>query len=55
MDSVKLNKDGVAPIKAELDRLGALKDRKEVYALLGRDAEEKELWAYNVLYVALMK
>lgn len=35
MDSVKLNKDGVAPIKAELDQLGALKDKKELYALLG--------------------
>lgn len=35
MDSVKLNKDGVAPIKAELDQLAALKDKKELYALLG--------------------
>ena len=50
MDSVKLNKDGVAPIKAELDRLGALKDRKEVYALLG-EMQKKGIVAYNVLYV----
>ena len=50
MDSVKLNKDGVAPIKAELDCLGALKDRKEVYALLG-EMQKKGIVAYNVLYV----
>ena len=40
MDSVKLNKDGVAPIKAELDQLAALKDKKELYALLG-DMQKK--------------
>ena len=50
MDSVKLNKDGVAPIKAELDQLAALKDKKELYALLG-DMQKKGIIAYNVLYV----
>ena len=35
MDSVKLNQDGIAPIKAELDEIAALKDKKDVYALLG--------------------
>ena len=35
MDSVKLNQDGVTPIKAELDEIAALKDKKDVYALLG--------------------
>ena len=35
MDSVKLNQEGVAPIKAELDEIAALKDKKDVYALLG--------------------
>ncbi len=54
MDSVKLNKDGVAPIKAELDQLAALKDKKELYALLG-DMQKKGIIAYNVLYVALTK
>ena len=49
MDSVKLNNDGVAPIKPELDRLGALKD-KEVYALLG-ELQRKGIIAYNILYV----
>ena len=50
MDSVKLNKDGVAPIKAELDQLAALKDKKELYALLG-DMQKKGIIVYNVLYV----
>ena len=35
MDSVKLNQEGIAPIKAELEEIAALKDKKEVYALLG--------------------
>ncbi len=35
MDSVKLNQDGIAPIRAELDEIAALKDKKDVYALLG--------------------
>ena len=35
MDSVKLNQDGIAPIKAELEEIAALKDKKNVYALLG--------------------
>ena len=51
MDSVKLNKEGVAPIKAELGRLGALKDTKEVYALLG-DMQKRGIVAYNFLYVS---
>ena len=35
MDSVKLNQEGIAPIKAELEEIAALKDKKDVYALLG--------------------
>ncbi|MCD8183349.1 MAG: M13 family metallopeptidase [Bacteroides sp.] len=50
MDSVKLNNDGVTPIKAELEQLGALKDTKEVYALLG-NLQKKGIVAYNVVYV----
>lgn len=49
MDSVKLNNDGVAPIKPELERLGSLKD-KEVYALIG-ELQRKGIVAYNILYV----
>ncbi len=41
MDSVKLNKDGVAPIKAELDRLGALEGSERGLCITGRDAEER--------------
>ncbi len=35
MDSAKLNEEGFAPIKAELEEIAALKDKKDVYALLG--------------------
>ena len=35
MDSAKLNTDGAAPIKTELAEIAALKDKKDVYALLG--------------------
>jgi putative endopeptidase len=34
MDSVKLNADGMTPIKAELERLGAIKDKAEIYAVI---------------------
>lgn len=51
MDSAKLNKEGVAPIKAELDALGALKDSKDVYALLG-EMQKKGIVSYLALYVS---
>ena len=35
MDTVKLNAEGIAPIKAELEEIAALKDKKDIYALLG--------------------
>ena len=35
MDSVKLNADGIAPIRAGLEEIAALKDKRDVYALLG--------------------
>lgn len=38
MDSVKLNKEGVAPIKADLEQIASLKDKEAVYALLCRSA-----------------
>ena len=50
MDSVKLNKDGVTPIQPELEQLAALKDKKELYALLG-EMQKKGIVAYNVIYV----
>lgn len=51
MDSAKLNQEGVAPIKAELDALGALKDSKDVYALLG-EMQKKGIVSYLALYVS---
>lgn len=45
MDSAKLNSEGVAPIKAELDEIAALKDTKNVYALLG-SLERRGIGAY---------
>lgn len=51
MDSVKLNNDGVAPIRAELDRLAALRDKIEVFPLLG-ELQKKGVIAYNVVYVS---
>ena len=35
MDSAKLNAEGIAPIRTGLQEIAALKDKKEVYALLG--------------------
>ena len=34
MDSVKLNKEGAAPIKPELEKIGAIKDKAEIYPLI---------------------
>ena len=34
MDSVKLNQEGVAPIKAELAAIDALKDKGEILSLI---------------------
>ena len=33
MDSVKLNKEGAAPIKEEMEAINALKDKEEIYHL----------------------
>ena len=35
MDSVKLNQEGTAPIKPELEEIASLKNKADVYALLG--------------------
>lgn len=50
MDSVKLNKEGVEPIKADLEKIAALKDKKDVYALLA-DLRKEGTGAYLTLYV----
>ena len=51
MDSVKLNKEGVAPIKADLEQIASLKDKEAVYALLA-DLRKQGIGAYLGLYVA---
>lgn len=51
MDSVKLNKEGAAPIQAELDELARLKSSAEIYPLLARLAQEG-VNPYFYLYVA---
>ncbi|MGN0047835.1 MAG: M13 family metallopeptidase [Bacteroides sp.] len=50
MDSVKLNSDGVAPIREELAQIAALKEKGELYTLLG-DLQRKGVYAYLALYV----
>ena len=50
MDSVKLNQEGVMPIKAELEEIAALKDKKEVYALISSLAR-RGVGSYLALYV----
>ena len=38
MDSVKLNSDGVAPIKAQLDKIAAISDRKQIVPMIAEMA-----------------
>ena len=50
MDSVKLNSDGVAPIREELAQIASLKEKGELYTLLG-NLQRKGVYAYLALYV----
>lgn len=50
MDSVKLNREGVAPIQAELEQIAALKKTQDVYALLA-ELQKKGISAYLAIYV----
>lgn len=50
MDSVKLNREGVEPIKAELNELVTLKDKKQLYPLLA-EMYKKGIASYLALYV----
>ena len=50
MDSLKLNSDGVAPIREELAQIASLKEKGELYTLLG-DLQRKGVYAYLALYV----
>ncbi|WP_294474214.1 M13 family metallopeptidase [uncultured Bacteroides sp.] len=50
MDSVKLNQEGVAPIKAELEAIDALKDKEEIIKYIG-GIQKKGISPYFSMYV----
>ncbi|WP_297674410.1 M13 family metallopeptidase [uncultured Bacteroides sp.] len=50
MDSVKLNQEGVTPLKADLEQIAALNDKKDVYALLA-NLRKQGVGAYLAVYV----
>ena len=51
MDSVKLNKDGVAPIKAELEKIAGLNDKSEIYTTIA-EMQKKGMHPYFAVYVS---
>jgi len=51
MDSVKLNREGAAPIKAELEKIAALKDKSEVYPMIA-EMHKKGIHPYFIVYVS---
>lgn len=50
LDSVKLNKDGILPIKAELEKIASLKDKAEIYPMIA-EMQKKGISPYFNLYV----
>ena len=50
MDSVKLNQDGVTPIKEELAAIDALKDEQAMYTYLG-EIQKKGIRPYFTMYI----
>lgn len=50
MDSVKLNKDGAAPIKAELEKIAALKDKAEIYPMIA-EMQKNGMYPYFAVYI----
>ena len=50
MDSVKLNQEGVAPIKAELEAIDALQDKGEIYTYIA-EIQKKGINPYFSLYI----
>lgn len=50
MDSVKLNGDGAVPIKAELDKLAAIKDKKELYPVMA-EMQTRGMTPFFAIYV----
>ena len=51
MDSVKLNQEGVTPIKAELAAIDALKDKGEIYAYIA-ESQKKGIRPYFTMFVS---
>lgn len=50
MDSVKLNKDGAAPIKPELEKIAALKDKSEIYPMIA-EMQTNGMYPYFAVYI----
>lgn len=50
MDSVKLNADGAAPIKAELDKLAAIQNKKEIYPVVA-EMHRRGIYPFFAIYV----
>ena len=50
MDSVKLNKDGAAPLQERLQQIASVKEEKDLYALLG-ELQKRGVGAYVAVYV----
>lgn len=51
MDSVKLNNDGPAPIKNELEQLAAIKDKKEIYPVIA-EMQTRGMTPFFAIYVS---
>lgn len=51
MDSVQLNKQGVSPIQADLNKLAAIKDKSEIYPLIA-EMYKTGVYPYFMLYVS---
>ncbi|WP_322934094.1 M13 family metallopeptidase [Bacteroides sp. CG01] len=51
MDSVKLNREGATPIKAELEKIATLKDKSEVYPMIA-EMQKNGIYPYFVVFVS---
>ena len=51
MDSVKLNKEGAAPIKEEMAAIDALKDKEEIYTYIA-ESQKKGIRPYFTMFVS---
>ena len=53
MDSVKLNKEGAAPIKEEMEAINALKDKEEIYTYIA-ESQKKGIRPYFTMFVSCL-